>query len=113
MFDTVLIADRGAPAARVIRACQELGIKAVSVHSDGDARAPHATAADESVLLGGEASYGDEVAVLEAARQAGAQAVYAAELAAGGTFEEAVRGAGLTWLDPAVPVEAQLRGDPR
>jgi 3-methylcrotonyl-CoA carboxylase alpha subunit len=109
VFDTVLIADRGEPAARVIETCQQLGIKAVSVHSDSDAKAPHATVADESVLLGGEASYGDELAVLEAARQTGAQAVYAERLAASDTFAEAVRAAGLTWIDPTAPVEEQLR----
>ena len=102
MFDTVLIADRGDTALLVVRACQRLGIKAVSVHADADAKDPHATEADESVLLGDLTSYADEVAVLEAARQTGAQAVHpgAGPLARSDSFAQAVEGAGLSWIGP-------------
>ena len=102
MFDTVLIADRGDTALLVVRACQRLGIKAVSVHADADAKDPHATEADESVLLGDLSSYADDVAVLEAARQAGAQAVHpgAGPLAHSDAFAQAVEEAGLAWIGP-------------
>ncbi len=52
MFDKVLIANRGEIAVRIIRACQELGIKTVAVHSTADADAMHARIADESVCIG-------------------------------------------------------------
>ena len=116
MFDTVLIADRGDTALLVVRACQRLGIKAVSVHADADAKDPHATEADESVLLGDLTSYADEVAVLEAARQTGAQAVHpgAGPLAHSASFARAVEEAGLSWIGPLAEhddaaVEQQLR----
>ncbi|MBW3609655.1 MAG: hypothetical protein KY463_15215 [Actinobacteria bacterium] len=53
MFDTVLVAGRGVLSGRVVRACQRLGARAVTVHSAADAAAPHARQADESLLLGG------------------------------------------------------------
>jgi acetyl/propionyl-CoA carboxylase alpha subunit len=116
VFDTVLIADRGDTALLVVRACQRLGIKAVSVHADTDAKDPHATEADESVLLGDLTSYVDEVAVLEAARQAGAQAVHPGDgpLAHSPSFAQAVEEAGLSWIGPLsrqddAAVEQQLR----
>lgn len=117
MFDTVLIADRGEIALLVVRTCQRLGFKAVSVHSELDAKAPHATEADESVLLGDEASYADGLALVEAARQTGAQAVHPGHgpLAGSEEFAQAVVDAGLVWIgsgpDVLGPeeVERQLR----
>ncbi|MCW2501608.1 MAG: acetyl-COA carboxylase, partial [Frankiales bacterium] len=77
--DSVLVADRGVAAVRVIAALQRRGTKAVSVHTEADAGAVHATLADESVLLGPTtASYGDVRKLIEAARQAGAQGVHPA-----------------------------------
>jgi acetyl/propionyl-CoA carboxylase alpha subunit len=117
VFDIVLVADRGASAVHVIRECERLGIKAVSVHSDADAGAPHAVEADESVLLGEESSYVDHVKLVEAARQTGAQAVHpgAGPLAESAAFAQAVRDAGLTWVGPSTgsDVEQQLRNAAR
>ena len=55
MFETVLVANRGEIACRVIATLHRLGIKAVAVHSEADASAAHVRAADTSVLLGGSA----------------------------------------------------------
>ena len=110
MFDTVLVADRGEIARRVVRTCQRLNIKAVSVHSDADAKAPHATEADESVLLGPAGAYLDQVRVIEAARQTGAQAVHPGYgfLAENPVFADAVVEAGLTWVGPPADVIAVM-----
>ena len=106
MFDTVLVANRGEIARRVIRSCQRLGIKAIGVHSEADAKALHVADADESVLLGPAPpaqSYLDQVKVLEAAKQTGAQAIHPGYgfLAENAGFAQAVVDAGLTWIGPS------------
>lgn len=109
MFETVLVAARGPLAVRVVRTCQRLGVRAVSVHSEADARALHVTTADDAVLLGPappEHSYLDRRRVVEAARQCGASAVHpgGGALAADPSFARAVLDAGLAWVgaDPEV-----------
>ena len=79
MFDSLLIANRGEIARRVIRTCRRLGIRSVSVRSEADAHALHVLEADESVLLGASPaadSYLDGRKVLDAALKTGAQAVH-------------------------------------
>ena len=78
VFRKVLVANRGEIALRVIRACQELGVKTVAVYSEADVRAPHVREADEAVLLGpppSTESYlrGDKI--IEAAKLTGADAI--------------------------------------
>ncbi|GII58900.1 hypothetical protein Pth03_72890 [Planotetraspora thailandica] len=78
MFDSVLVANRGEIARRVIRTVQRMGLRAIAVHSEADADLPFVTEADDAVLLGPAAparSYLDVDKVIAAARSTGAQAV--------------------------------------
>ena len=76
---SVLVANRGEIALRVVRACRELGIRSVAVYSDADARAAHVRHADDAVHIGKSSaskSYLNVDAVLEAARSPGVDAVH-------------------------------------
>ena len=106
MFEKILIANRGEIALRVVRACQELGILAVAVYSDADADSLHVRHADESVNIGpppAGKSYLNVEALLEAARETGAQAVHPGYgfLAENASFAAACREAGVTFIGPA------------
>ena len=106
MFDTVLVANRGEIARRIIRTTQRLGIRAVAVHSDVDAGLPFVREADEAVLLGAAApkeSYLDAVKVIEAAKRTGAQAIHPGYgfLAESARFAQQVTDAGLVWIGPS------------
>lgn len=106
--ETVLVADRGVAAVRALQGLQRLGIKAVSVHTDEDARVAHAAIADETVLLGPTlSSYRDAVKLVEAAQQAGAQAVHPGHATVPG-LEQAVTEAGLEWLGAPVRLPVEL-----
>ena len=79
MFDKILIANRGEIALRVIRACREMGIKSVAVHSTADADAMHVRMADDSVCIGpaaGTDSYLCMPAIISACEITGAQAIH-------------------------------------
>jgi acetyl-CoA carboxylase, biotin carboxylase subunit len=79
MFDKILIANRGEIALRVIRACREMGIKSVAVHSTADADAMHVRMADESVCIGpppSSQSYLSIPAIISACEITGAQAIH-------------------------------------
>ena len=109
MFDKVLIANRGEIALRVIRACQELGIRTVAVYSEADSRSPHVREADEAVPIGPPASsesYLRGEKIIEAAKLTGAEAIHPGYgfLAEREWFARAVRDAGLVWIGP--PAEA-------
>ncbi len=76
MFSTVLVANRGEIACRVIRTLRRLGIRSVAVYTDPDAGAPHVALADLAVHLGPAPAYLSADAVISAARRAGAQAIH-------------------------------------
>jgi acetyl-CoA carboxylase, biotin carboxylase subunit len=109
VFNKVLIANRGEIALRVIRACQELGIKTVAVYSEADVRAPHVREADEAVLIGpppSTESYLRGDRIIEAAKATGAEAIHPGYgfLSEREWFARAVRDAGIVWVGP--PAEA-------
>jgi acetyl-CoA carboxylase biotin carboxylase subunit len=102
----LLIANRGEIALRIIRACRELGIEAVAVYSDADARSPHVYAADRAVRIGPAApkeSYLNAERVIEAARAANADAVHPGYgfLSERPHFARACEEAGLAFVGPA------------
>ncbi|HMC54599.1 MAG TPA: biotin carboxylase N-terminal domain-containing protein, partial [Gemmatimonadaceae bacterium] len=109
MFDKILIANRGEIALRVIRACRELGVRSVAVHSDADARAPHVRAGDEAIHIGASPSAESYLVgerIIAAAKRTGAQAIHPGYgfLSEREWFARAVRDAGLVFIGP--PAEA-------
>ena len=106
MFDKILIANRGEIAIRVMRACRELGIETVAVHSDADANAEHVRFADRSVRIGPAAateSYLRIDRILDAAQETGAQAIHPGYgfLSERAEFAEAVEAAGIAFVGPS------------
>ncbi len=105
MFDKILIANRGEIALRVLRACKELGIKTVAVHSTADANAMHVRFADESVCIGPPAakdSYLNIPAILAACEITGADAVHPGYgfLSENARFAEILADHGLHFIGP-------------
>ena len=115
MFDKILIANRGEIALRVIRACQEMGIQTVAVHSTADSDAMHVRMADESVCVGppsGLESYLSMPAILAACEISGAQAIHPGYgfLSENANFVQAVEDHGLKFIGPTAE-HIRIMGD--
>ncbi len=112
IFDTILIANRGEIACRVIRTTRAMGYRTVAVVTEPDAGAPHALAADLAVPIGDARAYLDGAAIIDAARRAGAQAVHPGYgfLSENADFARACAAAGLVLIGPP-PDAMALMGD--
>ncbi len=105
MFDKILIANRGEIALRILRACQEMGIKTVTVHSEADAEAKYVALSDESVCIGPAASnlsYLNIQAIISAAEVTDAQAIHPGYgfLSESADFAERVEKSGFSFIGP-------------
>ena len=115
MFEKILIANRGEIALRVQRACRELGIKTVAVHSEADADAKYVMLADESVCIGpppSQGSYLNIPAIISAAEVTGAKAIHPGYgfLSENADFAERVENSGFVFIGPR-PETIRLMGD--
>ena len=112
-WDTLLVANRGEIAVRILRSAHALGLRTVAVFSDADADAPHVALADVAVRIGPAAvgeSYLDPQRILAAAAATGAQAVHPGYgfLSENAAFAEAVVAAGLVWVGPPAAAIAAM-----
>jgi len=115
VFNKVLIANRGEIALRILRACREMGIRSVAVHSTADANAMHVRLADESICIGPPAaqeSYLNPVAILTAATISNAEAIHPGYgfLSENADFAAMVEDHGITFVGPS-PEHIRLMGD--
>lgn len=105
MFKKILIANRGEIAIRILKACQEMGVKTVAVYSDVDAYSPHVQLADETVPLGDPTpseSYLNIPKIIDAAVETGAEAIHPGYgfLSENANFAYACEDAGITFIGP-------------
>ncbi|OYW43040.1 MAG: acetyl-CoA carboxylase biotin carboxylase subunit [Rhodobacterales bacterium 12-64-8] len=115
MFEKILIANRGEIALRVHRACKEMGISTVAIHSEADRSAMHVRLADESVCVGpapSPKSYLNIPAIITAAKITGAQAIHPGYgfLSENAKFAEIVEKSGITFIGPK-PEHIRMMGD--
>jgi acetyl/propionyl-CoA carboxylase alpha subunit len=114
-FSSVLVANRGEIARRILRACRELDLTTVAVYGDPDAGSAHVAEADRAVRLPGRTAaetYLRQQAIIDAAQAAGAEAVHPGYgfLAEDAGFARAVQAAGLVWIGPSAE-SIELMGD--
>jgi acetyl-CoA carboxylase biotin carboxylase subunit len=113
VIESLLVANRGEIARRVLATARRMGIRTVAVYSEADADLPFAREADEAVLIGPPPparSYLDQAAIIEAAQRTGAQAVHPGYgfLSENAEFAERVMAAGLIWVGPPPSAIGQM-----
>jgi acetyl-CoA carboxylase biotin carboxylase subunit len=113
MIESLLVANRGEIARRIIRTARRLGIRTVAVHSEADAALPHVAEADEAVLIGPAnpaQSYRNAEAILAAAKSTGAEAIHPGYgfLAENAGFARTVEANGLVWVGPGAEAIAAM-----
>jgi acetyl-CoA carboxylase, biotin carboxylase subunit len=113
VFPSVLVANRGEIARRIMRACRALGVRAIAVYSEADAGSPHVAEADQALLIGpapARESYLDVDRLLTAARESGARAVHPGYgfLSESWRFAKACEEAGLVFVGPPWRVIKQM-----
>jgi 3-methylcrotonyl-CoA carboxylase alpha subunit len=113
MFESLLIANRGEIACRIVRTCRRLGIRSIAVHSDADAQARHVREADVAVRIGpadAARSYLDADAIMRAAAETGARALHPGYgfLSESPRLVERCTAAGIAWVGPRAEVIARM-----
>jgi acetyl-CoA carboxylase, biotin carboxylase subunit len=113
MIDSLLVANRGEIARRIIRTARRLGVRAVAVYSEPDANLPHVVEADEAVLLGPPdpaKSYRNAEAIIDAAKSTGAAAIHPGYgfLAENADFARTVEANDLIWVGPGADAIAAM-----
>ena len=114
-ISSILVANRGEIACRIIRACQEMGIESIAIQSDSDSGSLHSELADRVVNLPGISlaeTYLNSDAIIEAAKSSGADAIHPGYgfLSERADFAESVTSAGLIWIGPS-PEAINSMGD--
>jgi acetyl-CoA/propionyl-CoA carboxylase biotin carboxyl carrier protein len=117
MLESVLIANRGEIAARIVRACRDVGVRSIAVYSDADSEAEHVLLADEAVRLGPSEVHESYLCIdrlIEVAKESSAAAVHPGYglLSENGEFAERVTAAGIVFIGPTAEI-IELLGDKR